>query len=89
MNKLQSNEWYSYLIDDCKSIIVETNHIIEWTRLEKYHELGKRILQDTDKASLKELVQRVAQDLQLSTRSVYYSVQFAKQYPEINKLPEG
>jgi len=67
MNK-PAIEWYEYLIDDCKSIIVETNHIIEWTRLEKYHELGKRILQDTDKAPHKELVQRVAQDLSLSKK---------------------
>jgi len=88
MNKL-AIEWYDYLIDDCKSIIVETNHIIEWTRLEKYHELGKRILQDTDKAPHKELVQHVAQDLSLSTRTIYYAVQFAKQYPSLANLPEG
>ena len=88
MNK-PATEWYEYLIDDCKSIIVETNHIIEWTRLEKYHELGKRILQDTDKAPLKDLVQRVARDIKLSNRTVYYAVQFAEQYPTLKDLPEG
>ena len=62
--------------------------------MEGYHALGKRILEEYDKAQRirmtdKELVQCIALNLNKSERTIYRAIQFARLYPDLNLLPEG
>lgn len=74
---------YSELIGDLKEIIFGGT----WAMIEMQHQLGKRILEEDE--AVKTLVPHVAKDLNRSERSIYYAVQFAQKFPDINKLPEG
>lgn len=83
-------DWYSELIEDCKSIITEAVFISHWALVEGYHNLGKRILEDKGKyKNQAEFLQGLAKDLSLSQRTLYYAVEFVTKYPDLDTLPEG
>ncbi len=87
-------DWYKLLVEECRAIITESVFTSRWALLEGYHLLGKRILEENDnfersKIYGREIVQRVAGSLGKSSRTINYSVQFAKAYPDIQALPEG
>lgn len=79
--------WYENLLEDLKDVFVETSFTSRWALIEGYHKVGERIVQDEGKSP--DLVQRVADDLKKSKRSIYYAVQFFKKFPNLNRLPEG
>ena len=86
--------WYTSLIEDCKDLITEVEFTSRWTLIEGYHSLGFRILQENEnferaKIYGQDIVQRIAESLQKRPRTIYYAVQFAKEYPDLNLLPEG
>ena len=86
--------WYVNLIDDCKTIVVETEFTSRWALVEGYHGLGTRILQENEnferaKVYGQDIVQRVAESLNKKPRTIYYAVQFARKYPDLDLLPEG
>jgi len=90
LNKSITTEfWYEALLEDVKSILVEHEFTARWARILQYHQTGQRILQDQNKAPLKDLVSGVSRDLNVKPRTIYRAVQFAKQYPDLNQLPEG
>ena len=89
-----TESWYNSLIEDLKDLIVETEFTSRWALIEGYHYLGTRILQEKEmfeRAGLQndQIVQRVANSLQRKPRTIYYAIQFAKTYPDLNLLPEG
>ena len=89
-----TESWYNSLIEDLRDLIVETEFTSRWALIEGYHGLGSRILQEKEKferAGLQndQIVQRVANSLQRKPRTIYYAIQFAKTYPDLNLLPEG
>ena len=89
-----TESWYNSLIEDLKDLIVETEFTSRWALIEGYHGLGTRILQEKEmfeRAGLQndQIVQRVANSLQRKPRTIYYAIQFAKTYPDLNLLPEG
>ena len=91
---LQQQEWYSLLVDECKAIITEATFTSRWALVEGYHLLGKRILEDEPKikqggSTLRQTLQGLANLLNTSERTLYYSVEFAKKYPDLQLLPEG
>ena len=86
---LETSNWYSQLVEDCQSIITETIFNSRWALIEGYKELGDRILKDLDKEPITKLVQRVGVSLGKGRSTIWYAVQFAKTYPDINKLPDG
>ena len=94
-NALQLNDqWYVSLIDDCRDIIVETEFTSRWALVEGYHLLGNRILQEYEnfkrvRMEDKSLVESVAESLGKKSRTIYYAIQFAREYPNLNLLPEG
>ena len=94
-NALQlSEQWYVSLIDDCKDIIVEAEFQSRWSLVEGYHQVGIRILQENSNFERsriygENIVQRIAESLQRKPRTIYYAVQFAKTYPDLDLLPEG
>lgn len=94
-NVLQLNEqWYISLIDECKDIITETEFTSRWALIEGYHALGSRILSDNRNFERvrvygQDIVQHVAESLNKKPRTIYYAIQFAKEYPALDLLPEG
>jgi hypothetical protein len=94
MNNQLADNWYNNLIDDCKQIITEGVFNSSWYLIETYHTVGKRILKENENFERKkiygqEIVQRVANSLNKSSRTIYQALQFAKMYPDLNMLPEG
>ena len=88
------NQWYDTLIEDLADLITETEFTARWALVEGYHQVGSRILQENDnfersRIYSKNLLQRIAKSLGKSERTLYYAVQFAKLYPDLNLLNEG
>lgn len=92
-NKLEVNQWYVDLVDDCKTIITEAIFTSRWALVEGYWNLGKRIREDLNFQEYakgnKSCVQGLALSLKQSERTLYYAVQCFDTYPDIQKLPEG
>ena len=94
MNELTNTEWYDILVSDCHDIITEAVYISRWALVEGYHNLGKRILADHDnfeRANIygEGIVQGLAESLNMSSRIIWYAMQFVQKYPDLNKVPEG
>ncbi len=91
---LEGEHWYHTLVEDCKDIIVEGEFSWRMTILETYHNLGKRIFQDIPNFTRSQIygdniVQRVAESLQRSERTIYYAMKFAEKFPSVDEVPEG
>jgi len=87
MNEEAKNE---QLIEDCKDIDVEHSFTSRWARIEGYHLLGLRILEDRKRfKTMEELVQLVGHGIGRKRSSIFYAVQFAQKFPDLDKLPEG
>lgn len=86
---IADSEWYQYLIDDLKSIVTECEFSARWAVVEKYHAIGKRILEESDNMPLIELCNAVSKELGLSQRSMYHATEFATKYPDLHLLPNG
>ena len=94
MNEIIVEKWYSDLVDDCHTIMTEAVFISRWALVEGYHNLGKRILEDHDnfernKIYGEKIVQGLAESLNMSSRILWYSIQFVKKYPDLTTVPEG
>ncbi len=91
---LPTEQWYTSLIDELQDIITETSFTSRWALVEGYHQVGSLILQENDNFERSQIygeniVQRIAQSLGKSKRTLNYAIQFAKEYPDLNLLPEG
>ena len=94
MNEITVEKWYSALVEDCHDIITEAVHQSHWILLEGYHNLGKRILEEHDnfernKIYGEKIVQGLAESLNMSSRILWYAIQFVQKYPDLNEVPEG
>jgi hypothetical protein len=91
---LENRDWYTSLIEDVKSSIVEGEFTARWTLVEAYHLIGTRLLSETKnfaKAGLGgvDVCNTVARAIGKSPRTVYYAMAFAQKYPTLSDLPEG
>ena len=92
-----TESWYNSLIDDLTEIvdgIVEDKFNLAWSMISGHHQIGLRILKENDnfersKVYGKKIVQRIAESIGRSERTVYLSIKLAQLYPDINMLPEG
>jgi len=89
-----TESWYNSLIEELKDLLVETEFTSRWTLIEGYHTLGSRILKENDnfervKIYNQGICNAVAESLQRKPRTIYYAMQFASKYPDLNLLPEG
>lgn len=86
-------DWYQSLEDDCRAIVTEAVFTSRWALVEGYHQLGARIAAETnlDRQSTygKKIVQRLAESLNTSERTLYYAIQFYEKYPVLEGVPEG
>ena len=94
MTEEMTASWYISLIDELQDIITEKTFISRWELIECYHQVGTRVLQENDnfdraKIYGQDIVQRIAESLQRKPRTIYYAIQFAKEYPDLTLLPEG
>ncbi len=86
---IKREEWYQALIDECKSIITEAIFNSRWALVEGYHNVGKRIREESSHLSTTLLLQGLAVDLKMSERTLWYAVQFHDKYPDLSQVPEG
>lgn len=91
---LDNKDWYKSLLDDCKAIVVEYGFVSRFARVEGYHALGQRIINENGQFERSQIyghkiVEKVAKALNLSPRSIHYAVQFYQKYPDLNALPAG
>ena len=94
MNEITVEKWYQSLVSDCTDIMTEAVYISRWAIVEGYHNLGKRILEDHDnferaKIYGQKIVQDLAISLNISSRILWYAIQFVQKYPDLTKVPEG
>ncbi len=94
MNEITMSEWYQALVSDCNDIVTEAVYQSRWALVEGYHNLGKRILEEHDnferaKIYGEKIVQDLAQSLNMSSRIIWYAIQFVQKYPDLTKVPEG
>lgn len=86
-------EWYLALVEECKAIITEAVFNSRWALVEGYHQLGERIVTDTnlERENIygEKIVQGLAQSLGISKRTVWYAIQFYEKYPSLSVVPEG
>ena len=90
----EHDDWYETLIEDCRDLIVETEFSSRWSLVEGYHSLGQRILHEYSnfqrlRMADSDLVNQVSKSLNKRPRTVYYAIQFAREYPDLNLLPGG
>ena len=94
MNKIISTEFYQALIEELDAIIGEKGKRARMELNECYHEVGTRILQDwgnfeREKIYGEGIVNSIAKSLRTSKRNIYYSIAFARKFPDLNMLPGG
>lgn len=94
MEDVKKQEWFQSLVEDCRATMVEAVFNSNWSLVEGYHELGKRILEE--KANFtkegiygKQITYNVAVAAQRSIRTIERAVQFAEKYPDLAMLPDG
>lgn len=75
------------LVEDVKEILVEGIFTSNWTRIETYHSVGKRLLEEKDLDKATSLVTEAIP--QVSERQLQRCVQFARKFPDLDKLKAG
>lgn len=88
------DHWYQELVDDCQAIITEAVWRSRWELILGHHLLGKRIATDPDYQKNSNgngrIVQCLAEDINQSERTIYYSIKFFELYPDpLKQLPDG
>lgn len=88
-----NSDWYDVLVDECKAIITEAVFNSRWALVEGYHQLGERIVNETnlDRKEVygKKILQGLAKSIGVGERTLYYAVQFYDKYPSLDMLPDG
>lgn len=87
-------DWLNALIEECKAIVTEYGFTSRFSKIEGYHTLGLRILEDNDnlersKIYGKGVVQGLSAALGMSPRTIHYAINFAQKFPDLSLLPEG
>lgn len=96
---LRGQDWYSTLVDDCKTIIVERGFNARWEVIQAKHEIGSRIATDTEYDKLRgtpegrAIIVQLSEDIKWSAKEIYLCIQFFEKYPSLShaceSLPEG
>ena len=96
MIDIEKTKWYQSLLDDLKTFITERVFRARMEIIEMKHEIGKRILEEElnfKRANYGEkIIEKIANDLEVSRTDLYLCVEFARKYPiihDVDNLPEG
>ena len=92
--ELENTQWLEKCVEECKDIFVESNFTERYARIEGYHGIGERILQEFNLADRKmtygeRIIATVAKSIKVSTRTVYNMVEFARMFPDLQLLPDN
>lgn len=79
---------YNSLASEIKTIITEHVFMSRWTLIEGYWSVGK-LIRENNEDDVTDLLQRLAVDLDLSERTLWYAVKCFDKFPDINQIPEG
>lgn len=84
---------YKKLVKDCEGILTEGGFVARMSRVEVYHTLGGRIVEDNaylkHKKGNRELIKKLASDIKTSRRLLYYAIKFYSKFPDLALLPEA
>jgi hypothetical protein len=91
---LNNTEWFEQLLEECKAITTEYGFTSRWSRIEGYHELGKRIIEENENFTRsdiygEQIVSKVSKALGISDRTLQYAIQFAQKFPDLQTLKIG
>lgn len=91
---VDNQDWYQGLLEECASILTEFSFLSRWARVEGYHTLGKRIMEENNnfersKIYGKQVIRKLSTHLGISGRTLFYAVAFAKKYPDLTLIPMG
>jgi len=93
MNDLITNEYYDLLVEDCKAIVTEAVFVSRWSLVEGYHNLGKRIVNDTNLNRKdiygKKILSALSKSTRIGERTLYRAIQFYNKFPILAEIPEG
>jgi len=100
INKLQGQDWYENLVEECKAIIVERGFNSRIELIQGKWELGQRVSNENNnfersKIYGKGIVEQISKDLAISTADIYFCIKFYTQFKANNfdevleQLPEG
>lgn len=93
-SEINREEWYDSLLTECVSTIAEYEFISRWAKVEGYWRIGKIINDNRDNfaksgLSTKQTLNKIAKDLGITIRVLYYASAFHRKYPDFNKIPGG
>jgi hypothetical protein len=84
MLPIELTETYNYLKEEVSAIIHETTFRIESERLKSKWLVGKSIIDfHPDREYGKAVIKRLATDLNIGERDLYYCVKFAEKFPNL------
>lgn len=94
IKELVNQEWYIGLVEECKAIITEAVFTSRWALVEGYWKLGERIREEKGlkkwaQGEAGEVLQGLAKDLSISTRTLHYALQAYEKFPDLGSIPEG
>jgi len=87
-------QWYTSLVEECKAIITEAIFTSRYALVEGYWNLGQRIREEENLKKWEQnkagrVLQDLAKDTNISTRTIHYALQAYDKYPDIGSMPEG
>jgi len=90
--EVMPQERWASLVEDCKQIIVEHLTVSREAVIEMKWYLGDRLLEEGEQA-ITPLLQRVAEEIHIGERDLWYCFAFRKKFPRLEELwsqaPEG
>lgn len=91
---IDNQEWFESLLEECRAIVTEYGFTSRWAKVEGYHSLGQRILEENNnfersKIYGQQVIKRLSKEINLSERTLQYAVQFAQKFPALDSLPAG
>ena len=89
MAEFINTDWYQEFLQELSGLIIESEFAARWELISCYHKVGSKIIkvQKEKEISITNFVQRVAQNLGKSIRTIRYAVAFAQKYPDLTSAP--
>jgi len=82
-------EKYEALVEECKAALTEAVFTSRWAIVEGHWHLGESVDQYAKEYPISKFAKKLAGDLSIAERTIWYAVQFYRKFPELDKVPEG
>ena len=85
-------KWFTVMIDECKSLLIEAKTASNWVIICAYHSIGSAI-NDYQKHFEgrglygQKIAEKVARSMGVNRRYIFDAMRFAKKYPDLDTFP--